>query len=362
MKPNFFSLTIGLVLAIIVALLSQFLSHYLGVQVLQFEKSPISPIFLALIIGGLVANTTKLAVIGDFGISFCVKYLLKIGIIMMGIRLSFNEMMTFGFKGLLVVVPCIIFTLLIVDKSRKYFNLSSNLATLVAVGTSICGATAIVATAPAINAKKEEIAYAIANITIFGIFAMVFYPFFAHFFFSGESVFIGLFLGSSIHETAQVAGAGMIYADQYFTPEVLDISTVTKLVRNTAMIIVIPYISLKNTQLKANGVSTLRKIYNIFPFFILGFIFFGILRTVGDFGLDQNEKAFGFLHPESWDQIIAKVNASSKFLLIVAMSAVGVSIDLKKLRLIGIHVFYYGLSIALFVGVISLICISLIFG
>ena len=74
--------------------------------------------------------------------------------------------------------------MLLVEKSRAYFKLSSNLATLIAVGTSICGATAIVATAPAINAKKEEIAYAIANISIFGIFAMVVYPFVAHYFFS----------------------------------------------------------------------------------------------------------------------------------------------------------------------------------
>ena len=84
----------------------------------------------------------------------------------MGIRLGLNEMISFSFKGFLVVTPCIILTLLLVEKSRAYFRLSSKLATLIAVGTSICGATAIVATAPAINAKKEEIAYALSLIHI----------------------------------------------------------------------------------------------------------------------------------------------------------------------------------------------------
>ena len=193
MKNRFSNFSIGILISLIIALSSQFLSKLLGTQVLQLEKSPISPIFLALIIGVLIANTTSLADLCDLGITFCIKYILKIGIILMGIRLGLNEMISFGIKGFLVVTPCIILTLLLVEKSRAYFRLSSNLATLIAVGTSICGATAIVATAPAINAKKEEIAYAIANISIFGIFAMVVYPFVAHYFFPRKPL-IGRFV------------------------------------------------------------------------------------------------------------------------------------------------------------------------
>ena len=78
----------------------------------------------------------------------------------------------------------------------KLLNVESKLAALIAVGTSICGATAIVATGPVIKAKKEEITYAIANITIFGIIAMLAYPYLAHYLFSGNDQSIGLFLGS----------------------------------------------------------------------------------------------------------------------------------------------------------------------
>ena len=114
------------------------------------------------------------------------------------------------------------------------------MAALVAVGTSICGASAIVATAPAINANKEEVTYAIANITLFGILSMLIYPYFANLYFSGEPLLIGLFLGTSIHETSQVAAAGLIYEQQFNSPETLNIATVTKLIRNTFLIIMIP--------------------------------------------------------------------------------------------------------------------------
>ena len=243
MKNRFSNFSFGLILSLIIALSSQSLSNYLGIIIFGLEKSPISSIFLALIIGIIITNTTKISEMFNLGISFCIKYVLKMGIILMGIRMGLNEMISFGFKGFLIVTPTIILTLLVVHKSRSYFKLSSNLATLIAVGTSICGATAIVATAPAINAKKEEIAYAIANISIFGIFAMMIYPFIAHYVFPENLVSAGIFLGASIHETGQVAGAGMIYMDQYSSPKVFDVSTVTKLVRNTAMLVVIPYLS-----------------------------------------------------------------------------------------------------------------------
>ena len=362
MKNKFLDFTIGITLCISIALCGQYFSKYFGTKILQFDKSPISPIFIAIVIGCFLGNTSRIGDMCNLGISFCIKYILKFGIILMGIRLGLNEIIAFGVKGLLVVTPCILLTLVLVEKSRVYFRLSSNLATLIAVGTSICGATAIVATAPAINARKEEIAYAIANISIFGIFAMVIYPFVAHYFFPTNPVFAGLFLGSSIHETGQVAGAGMIYSDQYLSPKVFDVSTVTKLVRNTAMIIVIPYLSFKYTRGVGTKNSFGRRLYQIFPFFIFGFLFFGLLRTFGDYSLENSNKVFGLLNPDLWSWLVLKINMFSKFFLTIAMSAIGISTDLKKLKLIGAHVFYYGFVIALFVGIISLISIKLLFG
>ncbi len=103
--------------------------------------------------------------------------------------------------------------------------------------------TAIVATGPAIGAEEEEITYAVANITVFGLVAMFLYPYLAHSLFGHLPTVAGLFLGTSIHETAQVAGEGLIYSQIYGAPRVLDGATVAKLVRNVFMAVVIPLMS-----------------------------------------------------------------------------------------------------------------------
>ena len=217
--------------------------------------------------------------------------------------------------------------------------------------TSICGATAIVALAPSINAKKTEITYAIANITVFGLLAMFFYPFIANNVFSND-LSIGLFLGSSIHETAQVAGSGLIYAEQYSRQDVVGIAMLTKLVRNTLMVIVIPYLahrSLSNNNTKPN-VST------IFPYFIIGFIVFGLVRTVGDYYfLNQNDSVIN-----NWNLIIHYIKKLAEFLLIIAMAAIGYNTNFKYFKKLGIKPFYLGFIVASMVGLISISIIGLL--
>ena len=354
MKRRIYNFYLGIFFCIVIALSSQFLSNYLGTEYLKLENNPVSPIFMALLIGILATNISNIFDNYDHGISFCSKAILKAGIILMGLRISLNEMMAFGIKGILIVTPCIIFTLLFVKYSRDYFKITSKLATLIAVGTSICGATAIIATAPSIKARKEEVTYAIANISIFGIFGMLIYPHIAYYLFDDNSILAGLFLGSSIHETAQVAGAGMIYADKYLSPVAFDVSTVTKLVRNTAMIVVIPYLSLSHVNSSINnGATEKNHYYQIFPFFILGFILLGMIRTFVDYGINENHIVFGFLKADDWKLIIDGTNDLSKFFLVVAMSAIGLSTDIKKLKSLGIRIFYYGFAVAVFVGIVS---------
>ena len=76
--------------------------------------------------------------------------------------------------------------------------------------------------------------------TVFGIISMLIYPYFANIYFNGDPLFVGLFLGTAIHETSQVAAAGLIYDQQFNSPETLNIATVTKLIRNTFLVILIP--------------------------------------------------------------------------------------------------------------------------
>ena len=244
----------GFMLCLITALLAINLSELVGVSLLGFEKSPLSPIIFAILLGLIINNMTVKLIKLEPGFKFCIKYVLKLGIIFLGIRLSLLDFVQYGSNSLIVIIPCILSSIIIITLLKDKFDVSENLSLLIAVGTSICGATAIVALAPSINAKKTEITYAIANITVFGLLAMFFYPFIANNVFSND-LSIGLFLGSSIHETAQVAGSGLIYAEQYSSQDVVGIAMLTKLVRNTLMVIVIPYLahrSLSNNNTKPN--------------------------------------------------------------------------------------------------------------
>ena len=342
---------IGLFICIITALLSIQLSNYIGIKLLNLEKSPISPIIIAIILGLLISNSVKNIHNYSEGFAFSIKYLLKLGIIFLGIRLSISDILLYGSQGLLVIIPCIAISIFIVSNLRKYFQVSDNLSLLIAVGTSICGATAIVALAPAINAKKEEISYAIANITVFGMIAMFLYPVLGFIVFNDNSLAVGLFLGTSIHETAQVAGSGMIYAEQYENPSVLDIATVIKLVRNTMMVMVIPllaYVARKNSK-QNNKIN----IGSIFPYFIIGFLVFGMIRTIGDLFEYQ-------IGRELWNNFIHYIKFSAELLLIIAMSAVGYNTKLDKFKNLGLKPFYLGFIAALSVGIVSFSIIYLI--
>ena len=122
-------------------------------------------------------------------------------------------------------------------------GLPKRLGFLIAVGTSICGVTAIVATGPIIRAKKEEIAYAVSVITVFGILATIVYPYLANYIFENHPVKVGFFLGTAVHDTSQVTGSALLYADLFNHPLALEIAVITKLFRNICMIIVLPMIA-----------------------------------------------------------------------------------------------------------------------
>ena len=223
------------------------------------------------------------------------------------------------------------------------------MAYLTSIGCTVCGTTAIMATAPVIKASKNEISYAIANITLFGILSMLLYPYFANFYFDGNSFFAGLFLGTAIHETSQVAAAGLIYDQQFNSPETLNIATVTKLIRNTFLIIMIPLFAF----LYNRGVSKEKNysILNIFPYFILGFVGMVVLRNIGDEIFVSNN--------EHWIEIITLIKALSKIFLTMAMAAIGLSTNLKDIINMGYKPFIVGFIAMLTVGIVCIFTIEI---
>ena len=343
----------GVVLALIFCLFSQGINNVLAIEIFGTEKSPISTVLIAILLGILMGNAFTPRPGMMIGLDFTQQYILKLGIIFLGIRLSFADFIKFGSVAIPLVIFCILGVLILIKLLIKKVPISSKMSYLIAIGTSVCGATAIVATAPVINAKKTEVAYAIANITLFGVIAMLIYPYFAEWYFDNNALEAGLFLGTSIHETSQVAAAGLIYDQQFNNPETLDVATVTKLIRNTFLVILIPLFAFlyNRGEFKEQKYSIL----NIFPYFVLGFIGMIIVRNLGDqFFLIEGNNSY------VWSQFIEYLKILATVFLTMAMAAVGISINLSELKSMGYKPFVVGLIAAVTVGVISLIYIETI--
>lgn len=339
----------GVLLALSLALLGQYLSHWIGVQVMGLPRSPVSPIMMAILLGIALRNLYHLPAWSEAGVRFALVRILRLGIVLLGIRLSLSEAGAIGVRALPVIVGCVAAALWLVTWVSRRIGLGPRLGTLIAAGTGICGATAIVALAPVIKARDEETAYAVACITLFGVAAMLVYPFAAHLFFSGDAFRAGLFLGTSVHETAQVAGAGLVYQEYFGDATALDTATVTKLVRNLGMLAVIPLLGFAY-QRSEHATETAVPWYAMVPLFVLGFAAMSLLRTIGDLG----DQAFGVLSRPVWDALVGVMKEVAELCLGVAMAAVGLGTSFRGLRDIGYRPFAVGLLSAVLVGVVSL--------
>jgi len=337
----------GIILAFILFILSQSLNDIIGIKLLGYDKSPISTAMIAILLGIMLGNILKIREDFLLGIDFTQKYILKLGIICLGIQLKPFEFLKFGTIAIPLVIVCIISVLIVIKLLIKKLKISTRMAYLISIGSTVCGTTAIMATAPIIKANKGEIAYAIANMTVFGIISMLIYPYFANIYFNGDPLFVGLFLGTAIHETSQVAAAGLIYDQQFDSPETLNIATVTKLIRNTFLVIMIPLFAFLYNRGKTKAKSY--SLLNIFPYFVLGFIGMIIFRNIGDqvFLTETSQQI--------WKSSVFNVKDSAKIFLSMAMAAVGLSTNLKDIQSMGYKPFVVGFIAMITVGLVSII-------
>jgi uncharacterized integral membrane protein (TIGR00698 family) len=280
---------------------------------------------------------------------------------MLGIRLTIFDVFELGAYGVPIVLICIIGALFVTTRINKWLNLPERLGALIAVGTSICGVSAIVATGPSIDAEEEEVAYAVAVITIFGLLATLVYPYATNVIFGDEALKVGLFLGTSVHDTSQVVGSAKVYADVFSAPLALDTATVTKLVRNVFMAAVIPFMAFyyaRKTQDESS--RTTINVLKLLPLFVVGFLIVAVIRSVGDAGVNSGGNAFGLWDDAAWTDIHGFIKTWAGNLLVVALAAVGLSTDFRTFKGLGVKPFLVGLGAALVVGVVSFIAISLL--
>ncbi len=340
----------GIFFTFILYSLSQGLNNIIGIELLGYNKSPISTAMIAILVGIFIGNIFKIRKFFTIGLDFTQKYILKFGIICLGIQLKPFEFLEFGKIAIPLITICIICVLIVIKLLIKKFKVSTRMAYLISIGSTVCGSTAIMATAPVIKANKNEVSYAIANITLFGILSMLIYPYFANIYFNSDPMLIGLFLGTSIHETSQVAAAGLIYDQQFNSPETLNFATVTKLIRNAFLVIMIPLFAFVYNR----GISKEKNysILGIFPYFILGFIGMIIIRNIGD-------QIFISTFNDHWVYAVNSIEAISKIFLSMAMTAIGLSTNLKDLKNMGFKPFIVGFIAMVTAGIVCILCLEI---
>ena len=323
--------------------------------------NPVSEIFIIILLGIAIRNIFGLNEIFAAGVAFSVKKLLKAGIVLLGLRLSLTEALKLGLWGIPLIVACIATALAVTLLITQKMGQPRRLGTLIASGTSICGVTAIMATAPVIKAKENEVAYAVANITLFGLTGMLIYPYIAQVLFADDPVKAGLFLGTAIHDTAQVTGAALIYADLADAGRAVDVATVAKLVRNLFLLAVIPFVSWLFWKREGEA-AELPKWHELVPLFIVGFFLMALVRTIGDVTAEATGEAFGVLPVEPWLEAVTAISSfGSTYLFGLAMAGIGLSTSFSVFKGLGMKPFAIGFIAAISVGVVSAVLI-LLFG
>jgi uncharacterized integral membrane protein (TIGR00698 family) len=353
------NIIVGLLFALVIAAAGGWFAEFAGTSLLGLPKSPFSGIMMAILIGILVRNSFGLPRVMQPGVKFAVVRMLRLGIVLLGIRISLGEAGAIGLKAVPIVLCTVPAALLVVTFVARRLGLSERLGTLIAVGTGICGATAIVATAPIIAAREEETSYAVACIAVFGSAAMLSYPYLAHWVFAADPFRSGLFLGTAVHDTSQVAGSGLVYQQFFGDPQTLNVATVTKLVRNLGMLVVIPLMSVWYHRRNVEG-GRAPAWYTMVPLFVIGFALMSLLRTLGD-AAGPEQLVLGFLSHPQWQALVGYTKTVSEYSLAVAMAGVGLNTSFANLRSIGLKPLGVGLFSAIVVGIVSIAAVSLFY-
>lgn len=357
-----FELLPGVLAAVVVMLAGFWLADAIGHAILAAQglagSSPLSGVPVAIVLGLALRNGLHLPPALNPGLKLCVSTILRLGIVCVGIRLSAFDVLRLGIAGLPVVIAAIGTGLLFVTWFNRRLGLPPRLGTLVAAGTSICGVTAIVSVAPAIDADEREVAYAVANVVAFGLFGMLVYPYFAHALLS-RSETIGLFLGTAVHDTSQVVGAALTYRQMYADDVVLRVATVTKLTRNLFLAGVIPFLTwmhLKSSTAGPSAAGRKMSFATLVPTFVVGFLAMAVIRTIGDAMLASGGLAYGLWDPRAWAALTNQVGDfwGSRVLLGTAMAAVGLNTSFAVFKGVGLKPFAVGLAGALAVGLVGL--------
>lgn len=287
-----------------------------------FQQLAISPLIIGILIGVFYANTLRSKLPEEWvaGILFSTKTLLRIAIIFYGFRLTFQNILDVGLKGILVSTIMVTTTFIIgYIVGVKILKFDKETTILISAGSSICGAAAVLATEPVINAKPYKSVIAVSTVVVFGTLSMFLYPIaFKAGYIPFSNSEMGLYIGGTIHEVAHVVGAGNAIS--------APIATVAVIVKMIRVMLIAPFLIILSIWLAKTGkaITNKEKTKISIPWFAVLFIAVAGFNSLNI--IPQN--------------IISKINLIDTFILTMAMTALGMETNINKFKGVGLKPIY----------------------
>lgn len=299
--------------------------------------SAFSPMILATLMGAAFNNTVGTPATARPGVVFSMKRILRLAIILLGLQLTASQVAAVGLGGVGIIAAGLVCTFAFTVLMGRVLKVDPKLAELIAAGTSICGASAVICTNTVTEAPDEDVVYAVACVTVFGSLAMFLYPLLPGLLHLDAHAY-GLWTGASIHEIAQVVAAA--FQDGQQAGQFGTVAKLTRVMMLAPMVIALGVIAAR--RLNKQGPAEKRKAPPL-PWFVLGFIALVALNSV--------------VHiPASAKPTIVAVTT---FLLSMALAAMGLETEFRKLKAKGLRPLLLGACAWLFIGCFTLALVKL---
>lgn len=278
---------------------------------------------IAIVAGMLIAMLWNDKGRADAGIKFTSKFILQAAVVLLGFGMDLGVVLTTGKQSLPIIICTISTSLLIAWLLHKLLKVKGNTAVLVGVGSSICGGSAIAATAPVVDADDDEVAQAISVIFFFNVLAALLFPTLGKIigFDTGSGEAFGIFAGTAVNDTSSVTAAASTWDSMWkLGSQTLDKAVTVKLTRTLAIIpitLVLSLIRVKKADKEGTKVGSF-DLGKSFPMFILYFIIASVITTIA---LKAGVSADCFM----------PLKELSKFFIVMAMAAIGLNSNVVKL-------------------------------
>lgn len=323
---SFKSKVTGIFLCVVIASVATFLAGLsIGSFSLEVIGAPVFSILIGMVISLINPSLSSRDNLKD-GIKFTSKKILQWAVIILGFSLNLGTILSVGGKSLPVIVSTIATSLIVSYIMMKVLKMDSKVSTLIGVGSSICGGSAIAATAPVIDADDKEVAQAISVIFLFNVLAALIFPTLGHGIGLGTEGF-AVFAGTAVNDTSSVTAAASTAESIYGAEGILSAAVTVKLTRTLAIIPITLVLALYRTAKakKDGGEAGNFSIKNIFPFFILYFIAAAVITTVVS---SLSESAFTVFYMGTF---VKAMKWLAKFFIAMAMCAIGLNTNIVEL-------------------------------